>query len=217
MVKSVFVSLTAIMAWTAAHAEERRELGAHEHGHASLALAIEGDQIAVEIEAPGMDIVGFEHPASSDADKAAIDEGKSKLTDILTVLGVPEAAGCSVTSHNVALLGEDDHHDEDEHHADEEHHEGEEHTEHDEHESEEAHDEHAAHDDEHGDEASHTEFHATYALTCSDLPNGSTWDIAYFQIFENGEELEVSIVGDNGQASVELNREATQLDLSEVL
>ena len=64
--------LLAALAWTA-HAEERRELGAHEHGHAKLNLAIDGSALSMEIEAPGMDVLGFEHPAESDQVKAAIE------------------------------------------------------------------------------------------------------------------------------------------------
>ena len=44
-----------------AQAAERRELGAHEHGHSKLNLAVEGTLVVMEIEAPGMDVLGFEH------------------------------------------------------------------------------------------------------------------------------------------------------------
>jgi len=196
MIKTALMTLTAIAAVNAAQAEERRELGAHEHGHATLSMAIEGEQVVIELEAPGIDIVGFEHAASSDSDKAKIDDAKAKLADILTVLGVPNDAGCTVTSQQVALLGEE------EHPEAEEHHEGEEHA------------EDAEHAEEH---ESHTEFHANYTLTCSDLPNGSAWNVGYFELFEGGEELEVNIVGEGGQVSTELDRQAPRLDLSKVL
>ena len=46
-------------------AEEHRELGAHEHGHGTLNIALEGSRLTMELEAPGVDIVGFEHAAST--------------------------------------------------------------------------------------------------------------------------------------------------------
>ena len=52
------------VASTGAIAEEtRRELDAHQHGHGSLTIAIEGGQVQMALEVPGADIVGFEHAA----------------------------------------------------------------------------------------------------------------------------------------------------------
>ena len=60
-----------------AQAAERRELGAHEHGHSKLNLAVEGTLVVMEIAAPGLDVLGFEHPAETAADKAAVDAAQS--------------------------------------------------------------------------------------------------------------------------------------------
>ena len=76
--------LLAALAWTA-HAEERRELGAHEHGHAKLNVAIDGSALALEIEAPGMDVLGFEHPAASEQDRAAVETARAVLADPLAL------------------------------------------------------------------------------------------------------------------------------------
>ncbi|MGD9507331.1 MAG: DUF2796 domain-containing protein [Geminicoccaceae bacterium] len=97
--------LLAALAWTA-HAEERRELGAHEHGHARLNLAIEGSALALEIEAPGMDVLGFEHPARSEQDKAAVEAAKATLADPLALFVPPTAAGCRAVEAAVDLLQE---------------------------------------------------------------------------------------------------------------
>ena len=42
---------------TAAVAEERRELGPHEHGTGRLVVAIEGNRISMALDAPGADVV----------------------------------------------------------------------------------------------------------------------------------------------------------------
>ena len=54
-----------------------RELGAHEHGHSALNIAIEGDRVEMELMAPGADIVGFEHEVASADDQAVVTQGES--------------------------------------------------------------------------------------------------------------------------------------------
>ena len=67
-----FLALTAAVA-TPAFAQETRQLDAHEHGVGQLDIAFDGKQIAMELHAPGADIVGFEYVAESSEDRAAID------------------------------------------------------------------------------------------------------------------------------------------------
>ena len=51
---------------------KHREAGAHAHGHGKVNIAIEGQRLSIELEAPGADIVGFEHEAKTAAEKAAV-------------------------------------------------------------------------------------------------------------------------------------------------
>jgi hypothetical protein len=110
----------AIVATGGLGAEERRELGAHEHGHSTLNIAIEGTSVAMELIAPGADIVGFEHEAESAQDKAAREAAEAKLADPLSLFAMPAAAECTVQTATVAIEGE-------EHHPEEADHDGEEH------------------------------------------------------------------------------------------
>jgi hypothetical protein len=52
------------------HDHEHGSLGAHEHGVARLDVAQEGTTLELDFNSPAMNIVGFEHAATSDADKA---------------------------------------------------------------------------------------------------------------------------------------------------
>ena len=61
-------------------ADGKRELDAHEHGVGVLNIAMEGSDIAMEFHAPGADIVGFEHPAETAQDHAAIDQAIALLS-----------------------------------------------------------------------------------------------------------------------------------------
>ena len=95
--------LLAAFAWTA-HAEERRELGAHEHGHAKLNLAVEADAGRMEIAAPGMDVLGFEHPAETDAGQGGGRRRQGRPWPSRSSLFVlPAAAGCRVVEAAVTL------------------------------------------------------------------------------------------------------------------
>ena len=58
---------------------EHRQLGPHVHGQGTLDIAIEGKKISMDLVAPGMDIVGFEHIATTDAQKQAVEKAKAKL------------------------------------------------------------------------------------------------------------------------------------------
>lgn len=238
--KKVLLCSTLIAA-APAIAEEKRELDAHMHGHGALNIALDGDMLALELIAPGFDIVGFEHAAESDADKAAVEAGLAKLSDPVSLFGVPAAANCAVTTAEAELHSEDEHH-EDEHddhahddhddhgdkhdhdkehaeHAEHDHEEHEkEHADHDEHDHDK--EEHADHDDhdhdahDHGDEATHSEFHAEYALTCANPAELTSLSLTYFTQFPNAEELEVQLVTDAGATKVEATADAPVVTLN---
>ncbi|MEM7462821.1 MAG: DUF2796 domain-containing protein [Pseudomonadota bacterium] len=201
----------------AAIAEEKRDLSAHEHGVAQLNVAIEGNSVVMEFEAPGADIVGFEHPATSDEDKQMIKAGISTLEDLTKLVNFPEESNCTVTEASAELHSEDEHdeHGHDDHHAEAEHSEEHEHDDHAEakHSDEHGHDEHHAESEEAGEE-SHTEFHAEYALNCENIDQIDEMTFPYFDAFENAEEIEVQIVTESGASKFEVMREKPRIDLS---
>ncbi|MEM6548616.1 MAG: DUF2796 domain-containing protein [Pseudomonadota bacterium] len=205
----IFVALMASAA--TAFAGEKRELSAHQHGVGALNLAFEASEVLIELEAPGADIVGFEHPAESAEDRAKIDAAIAVLARPLDLFVMPKGAGCSVVAAEVSLIGDGDHDD----HSEEAHGHGH---------SEEAHghdhgDEHAEaaahgdHDEHAGEEESHTEFHAEYSLTCSEPGAIDQIDFAYFAQFPNAEELEVQMISDKGSQGFEVERAAPSLAL----
>jgi len=110
-------------------------------------------------------------------------------------LFVPTAAAeCSVIQAGAALESEEKH---DEH----------DHEKHSEHEAHKDHDDHAKAD------ASHTEFHAKYTLTCGNPDALAGIDFPYFEAFENALELEVQIVTTSGAQAFEVERDRPMLDL----
>ncbi|NNL17892.1 MAG: DUF2796 domain-containing protein [Boseongicola sp.] len=194
------VALVAIA--SPALAEETRELDSHEHGVGELNIAIEGGTVAMELHAPGADIVGFEYEAESSEDRAAIDAAVATLARPLELFVMPAAAECTVVQASAALESEEEHddhvgeHDHDEDHADDHDHD----KEHD-------------HDEEHAREANHTEFHAEYTLNCGNAGALSKVTFAYFGAFGNARELEVQIVTASGAQAFEVERNEPTLDL----
>lgn len=108
-----FLSFLAASALTAGPtlAEEARQLDAHEHGVGQLDIAFEGQHIAMELHAPGADIVGFEYAAESAEDRAAVDAAVATLARPLDLFVLPQAAGCSVVQASAGLESEDEHED----------------------------------------------------------------------------------------------------------
>jgi hypothetical protein len=98
-----FGLVVAMLVATAATAEERRQLQAHEHGHSALDIALEGGRVVMELAAPGADIVGFEHEATTEVEQAAIAAAKAALAEPLALFILPPAAGCKVAEAAIEL------------------------------------------------------------------------------------------------------------------
>lgn len=183
-----FLIATAITA-TPVIAEETRQLDAHEHGVGQLDIAIDGQQIAMELHAPGADIVGFEYAAESAKDLAAVDAAVAKLSAPLALFVLPEAAGCSIVEASAGLESEEEHEEHGDEHAEDGH-------------------------DDHADESGHTEFHGEYLLNCAEPSAITGIDFAYFGSFPNALEVEVQILTDTGATSFEVERDAPTLYLT---
>ena len=177
-------------------AENARQMDAHEHGVGQLNIAFDGDKIAMELHAPGADIVGFEYAAKSAEDRAAIDTAVATLARPLDLFAFPEAAGCSVVQASAGLESDEAHDDHDDH-------------------KDESHTESEGHDDheDHAEDAGHTEFHAEYLLTCADVAAASEITFAYFETFSNALEVEVQVLLAGGATAFEVERDTPVLDL----
>lgn len=95
----------ALLPFTSAHADkhehdhdEHASLDAHEHGSASLNIALEGNSLELELDSPAMNLLGFEHAAHSTADRAKLASVKRLLEQPQQLFTLPAAAGCQLTS-----------------------------------------------------------------------------------------------------------------------
>jgi hypothetical protein len=168
-----------------AHDEhEHGSLGKHEHGVAQLNVALDGKTLELEMDSPAMNFVGFEHAATSDADKATVAAVQAQLKQPLQLLALPASAQCSVQSVELSspLFGDApkaQDHDHEHEHADGDH------------------DEHEGHQ--------HADIDAHYQLTCAQPQDLSTLDFApLFKRFPATQRIQVQLIGPSGQQGAEL-------------
>ena len=182
----------AVAATTPVFAEKTRQLDAHEHGVGQLDIAFDGNQISMELHAPGADIVSFEYAAESAEDRAKVDAAVAMLARPLDLFVLTEAAGCTIVQASAELESEEgqvDHEDE-----------------HDDHED-------ANHQEKNTDAPGHTEFHAEYLLACADPSAVTEITFTYFDAFPNALEVEVQLISNKGATSFEVERDTPTLDL----
>ena len=107
------------------HAHDHAEHGsldAHEHGAAQLNVVLEGKALELQLESPAMNLVGFEHAAKSDADKAKVAAARSQLEQPQALFGL-SAGDCTISKQELEspLFAEHkhgEHHDHDSEHSD---------------------------------------------------------------------------------------------------
>jgi hypothetical protein len=99
------------------HAHEQHgSLGAHEHGVASLNVALDGQILEIQLQSPAMNLVGFEHDAISDADKAKVAAARQHLEQPQALFALPIEAKCALQESQLeSPLLEDAEHAEHEH------------------------------------------------------------------------------------------------------
>ncbi|MDT9635230.1 DUF2796 domain-containing protein [Pseudomonas panacis] len=172
------------------HDHEHGSLGAHEHGVGRLNAVLDGQALELELDSPAMNLVGFEHLATSAADKAKVAAARKQLENPLALFNLPKAAGCVISSQelNSPLFGdkpEADHDDDDDHDAKD-----------------------GAHEHHHD----HSEIHAHYQFTCATPTALGNLDLTQvFKTFPATQKIQVQLIGPSGQQGVEATATAATL------
>lgn len=163
--------------------DTHRQHGAHNHGHATLNIVQEGKTIQLMLESPAVNIVGFEHAATTPQEKQKIEKAVELLKQGEKLFGFPAAAQCVQAEVEVKseLTEFAAHHDE---------HEG--------------HDEHDGHE-------GHSEFEVGYQFVCSKPAALNTLKVNIFKLFPLTEEIEAQIVTDQRQSATELSPQASTI------
>ena len=237
------MKLTPIAACTAlllcssppSFAQTERELDAHEHGVATLDVALDGTRLYLDLATPAYNVLGFEHAPSTDEQRQTVSNARALLESDVPFVPDP-AAGCTLEEASVTIElaeedahgdeghGEEGHSDEEAHghdeHADEEHSDEEAHG-HDEHGDEEhAGEEHSddeAHGhEEHADGAVHSDIETSHVFACERSQYLGRVTTTLFDAFPGFTEIDVQVAGPGGQTALELSPGRTVVDLEPV-
>ena len=176
------------------HHDEHRQHDAHVHGIAALNVALEGQEVHVELDSPAANIVGFEHAPSSEADHAALDKAFATLKDGDRLFRFNAEAGCRMEKANVASSLLDEEHGEHagEHKGDHDHEKQDEH----------GHDKHE-HEHEHEGET-HSDIEAAYHFECDQPGKLTQLTVALFEAFPGTEKLKVQYIIESKQGAADL-------------
>ena len=80
-----------------ASADELHDHGKHVHGEVTVNIAVDGRTLALEIDAPAAQALGFEKSPQDDRERAAVKAVDDWFRSGRNMLGVPPAAGCRLT------------------------------------------------------------------------------------------------------------------------
>ena len=213
------VVVFSALAGASAFAQVERQHAAHVHGVATGNVALDDTDLRLELEIPGINLIGFEHAPRTDEEQAALDEALEFLRAADWLRADPEGA-CELASISAHTHGFSDNGAEYDREHDHEH--GHEHG------HEEAHDHghHGAghdhehdhdhnHDDHHGDGHAHdhAEFHIVVHLECSS-PDGLGWlDLRLFEDFPGNERMDIDVLTDAVATQVRLESGAERIRL----
>lgn len=172
---------------------------AHVHGVAQVFIAQEGNEVQWEFHSPAYNVLGFEHEPHSDAEKAALAQLNTHLTDMPLLL----LANCHEHAREVSLpwgaaktkksAQAHDHHNHHQH----------DHKHHHQHDHDRAQDE--SHERGHADVSVTGRFHCSQPIASVELP--------LLTHFMGIEQLQVIWFTDDGQRSVNLQRPNTRVNL----
>ncbi|MFJ4386602.1 DUF2796 domain-containing protein [Pseudomonas sp. NPDC089408] len=171
----------ALLPLAVAHAHDDHDhdhahgtLGAHEHGVAKLNVVLDGNTLELEMDSPAMNLVGFEHAASSEADKAKVAAVRQQLEQPLKLFGLASAAGCKEDQQALesplfgdAAKADDDGDEQEKGHV-------------------------------------HSDINAHYQLNCATPDKLAQIDLApLYKAFPATQKINVQLIGPNGQKGVE--------------
>ena len=195
----------------------------HVHGVIDLGVVIEDQMLAVSVDAPLSDVVGFEHAPGNEEQASRLEKAAAILANADLMFGLTGTAGCNVTSTEITapdylealIAGAEDHddhhgHDHDDHDKDHDGH-GHEDPDHDHDSHGHDHDGHE-HDDDHGTE--HAELNAAYQWTCRNPSELDALALSFVESFVSVETVRVQLLTSDGAQVMSLTGKDTSLPLA---
>ena len=164
---------------------------AHEHGVGRIYIAVDGNDVEVEMTIPGADTVGFEHTASSQGEKRTVIKAIEALRNVNKIIKLSPEAMCRVEAIEVHSGLVDDKIED------------------------------ASHDHVHGHKNKsknedfqkevHSDFIANYHFHCEKPLKLDRAQVGLFIVFPSALELKAKWVTPNGQGTAELTAKSPSL------
>jgi zinc transport system substrate-binding protein len=160
--------------------------GAHVHGVAMLNVALDSDELLIELTSPAMNLVGFEHAPRDAAQRDAVAEARRALAEPERLIRINPEADCTLAeSHAMLELGE---------HAGD------------------AHDPTQSDIPSHATEV-HADGHGEYHWRCAHPGRLAHIELPLFDVFPGTERIEVQLITPTDQSASELTSDNRRLDL----
>ena len=235
------VLLSFVASLTAFQTLASETLDAHEHGSASLSIAIDDNLISIRFESPAVNIVGFEYQPTDEEQQARVTMAKNKLSNFDTSFKLQGESRCLVLQSSANWISDHDEHSEHENDISETEHDD--HSEHDNDTTKSDHDGHSEHEndtaksdhdgqsnhdndtvksehDGHSEhennvvKAEHAEFLVEFELQCEQIDNLTAIDVPLLALFPAIDEIDAQIIYPGGQLQQELTIDNTLINLS---
>ena len=161
-------------------------LDAHAHGEAEMNIVFEGQKLLVELESPSFNLVGFEHEPKILEQHELVEKTIELLKDFKNVANISEEASSNTLDIKVSTTMKGVEERPDIHHEDEH---------------------------QQSEKEIHSEFFATYFLSCTRPENLKSIELELFSTFALMEEVDVQMIFQGRQDFAELNSENPNLNL----
>ena len=202
----VWVPSMLVSASLASSQGEYREHAPHEHGHGTVDIVMEAEELVIELKVPAVNVVGFEHAPRDDAQREAIRQALVPFEDASSALVLSSEAGCELEAIQASLAGmtrkgdghQDTGHGHEVHDDDTNGH------------AEHGHEEHEAQ----ADGEDHSELHATYHLHCHEPGQLRQIDLQVLEHLHDIEEIDVRLVTLEVQRALTLHTGKTVIELA---
>lgn len=181
--------ITAPMAWASNDDDHdtQRQHDAHNHGHATLSIVQEGNNIQLMLESPAANIVGFEYSPTTQQEKQQIDKAVEILRQGDQLFTFSPNAQCVQTTVEIEseLTELSTHHDEQEE------------------------SDHKSHEDE---QEGHSDFAINYLFSCDDPSSLKVLNLQLFKFFPLTKEIDAQVVTDQRQFAAELSAQQPSIN-----
>lgn len=178
--------LGLVVALSLAFAQAAKAHGPHEHGVASLKIALDGEQVLIEFESPLGNLTGFEHAPQTAAQREALEQVEAQFADGAALFAISPDAQCVLEDVQVESPFEEEHD-----------HDGHDHSGH-------GHD-HKAHDESATDDG-HADMYAVWQFRCAQSSQIGAIDVKLFERFARLSSIRAELASPAGQKAVRLDK-----------